>query len=196
MKNLLAVVSALGLTLSASAAEPVWVSDPAHSQVMFSVSHLVIAEVTGKFKEFDVTLLQTSPTDFTGSTLSATIKTASVDTDNEQRDNHLRSDDFFNAEKFPVITFKSRSIDKAGSDTYKISGDLTIRDVTRPVVLEAKYAGQVKDPWGNLKLGFKATTSVNRFDFGLKWDKAIETGGLVAGDVVDITLNMELAQRK
>jgi len=196
MKNLLAVVSALGLTLSASAAEPVWVSDPAHSQVMFSVSHLVIAEVTGKFKEFDVTLLQTSPTDFTGSTLSATIKTASVDTENEQRDNHLRSDDFFNAEKFPVITFKSRSVDKAGSDTYKISGDLTIRDITRPVVLEAKYAGQVKDPWGNLKLGFKATTSVNRFDFGLKWDKAIETGGLVAGDVVDITLNMELAQRK
>ncbi len=75
-------------------------------------------------------------------------------------------------------------------------GDLTIRDVTRPVVLEAKYAGQVKDPWGNLKLGFKATTSVNRFDFGLKWDKAIDTGGLVAGDVVDITLTMELAQRK
>ncbi|MCC6398772.1 MAG: polyisoprenoid-binding protein [Bacteroidetes bacterium] len=196
MTKLLTLLSTIVLAVSGSVSQTVWVDDPAHSQVSFSVAHLVIAEVTGRFKEFTVTLQQTAKEDFTGSILEATIKTASVDTDNEARDKHLRSDDFFNAEKFPEITFKSTSIEKSGTDTYKVIGNLTIRDVTKPVVFEARHTGQVKDPWGNVKIGFKATASVNRFDYGLKWDKAIETGGLVAGDVVDITLLMEMAQRK
>jgi len=196
MTKILTILSSILLAVSISSAQTVWVDDPAHSQVSFSVAHLVIAEVTGRFKEFTVTLQQTAKNDFAGSILEATIKTASVDTENEGRDKHLRSDDFFNAEKFPDITFKSTAIEKTGTDTYKVSGDLTIRDITKPVVFEARYTGQVKDPWGNQKIGFKATASVNRFDYGLKWDKAIETGGLVAGDVVNITLLMEMAQRK
>ncbi len=184
------------LTASITSAQPVWIHDPAHSQVTFSVSHLVIAEVTGQFNDFNVVLKQANNDDFVGSTLEATINTASIHTQNEGRDKHLRSDDFFNAEKFPMITYKSTSIERAGPGAYKITGDLTIRDITRPVILDAKYAGQVKDPWGNMKLGFKATASVNRFDYDLKWNKAIETGGLVAGNEVDITLLMELAQRK
>ena len=196
MTKILTILSTILLAVSISSAQTVWVDDPAHSQVSFSVAHLVIAEVTGRFKEFTVTLQQTAKNDFAGSILEASIKTASVDTENEGRDKHLRSDDFFNAEKFPDITFKSTAIEKTGTDTYKVSGDLTIRDITKPVVFEARYTGQVKDPWGNQKIGFKATASVNRFDYGLKWDKAIETGGLVAGDVVNITLLMEMAQRK
>ncbi|MBP1691624.1 MAG: YceI family protein [Bacteroidetes bacterium] len=196
MTKILTILSTILLAVSISSAQTVWVDDPAHSQVSFSVAHLVIAEVTGRFKEFTVTLQQTAKNDFAGSILEASIKTASVDTENEGRDKHLRSDDFFNAEKFPEITFKSTAIEKTGTDTYKVSGDLTIRDITKPVVFEARYTGQVKDPWGNQKIGFKATASVNRFDYGLKWDKAIETGGLVAGDVVNITLLMEMAQRK
>jgi len=196
MTKILTILITILLAVSVSSAQTVWVDDPAHSQVSFSVAHLVIAEVTGRFNDFTVTLQQTAKDDFAGSILEATIKTASVDTENEGRDKHLRSDDFFNAEKFPEITFKSTAIEKSGTDTYKVSGDLTIRDITKPVVFEARYTGQVKDPWGNQKIGFKATASVNRFDYGLKWDKAIETGGLVAGDVVDITLLMEMAQRK
>jgi polyisoprenoid-binding protein YceI len=196
MTKILTILITILLAVSVSSAQTVWVDDPAHSQVSFSVAHLVIAEVTGRFKDFTVTLQQTAKDDFAGSILEATIKTASVDTENEGRDKHLRSDDFFNAEKFPEIMFKSTAIEKSGTDTYKVSGDLTIRDITKPVVFETRYTGQVKDPWGNLKIGFKATASVNRFDYGLKWDKALETGGLVAGDVVDITLLMEMAQRK
>ena len=172
-----------------------WKADRAHSQVKFSVSHMVIAEVTGRFKEFTVTLEQPGQ-DFVGSKLEADIKTGSVDTDIESRDKHLRSDDFLNAEKYPDITFKSTSFEKTGNDTYKIAGNLTIRDVTKQVVLEAKYNGAVTDPMGNTKAGFKATTTINRFDYGVKWNKTIEAGGLVAGENVEITLLMELAKQK
>ena len=172
-----------------------WKADRAHSQVKFSVSHMVIAEVTGRFKEFTVTLEQPGQ-DFGGSKLEADIKTGSVDTDIESRDKHLRSDDFLNAEKYPDITFKSTSFEKTGNDTYKIAGNLTIRDVTKQVVLEAKYNGAVTDPMGNTKAGFKATTTINRFDYGVKWNKTIEAGGLVAGENVEITLLMELAKQK
>jgi len=171
--------AALGLTLVASgaSAETTWKLDNAHSAVKFSVTHMVIAEVPGNFREFDVTFTQKGSTDFAGSSLAATIKTASINTDNEGRDKHLRSDDFFNAEKFPAITFKSTSFEKTGTDTYIIKGELTIRDVTKPVVLTGRYTGTVKDPWGNTKIGFKATTAINRFDYGLKWNKALEAGG-------------------
>jgi polyisoprenoid-binding protein YceI len=188
----LAAAFTAGLTWSQPAT---WKADKAHSQVKFSVNHLVIAEVTGRFKEFDVTLRH-SKDDLTDAEIEATIKTASIDTDNEGRDKHLRSDDFLNAEKFPEIRFKSTSVEKTGKDTYRITGTLTIRDVTKPVVLETRYNGQVKDSRGNEKAGFKATTTIDRFVFGVKWDRAIETGGLVAGKDVEITLLMELGKEK
>jgi polyisoprenoid-binding protein YceI len=196
MKRLILATLALALTITGASAQTIWKLDNAHSAVRFSVSHMVIAEVPGNFREFDVTFTQKGTADFAGSSLSATIKTASINTDNEGRDKHLRGDDFFNAEKYPAITFTSSPFEKTGTDTYVIKGDLTIRDVTKPVVLKGLYTGTVKDPWGNTRIGFKATASINRFDFGVKWSKAIEAGGLVAGETVDITLLMEFAQGK
>ncbi|MBK7256824.1 MAG: polyisoprenoid-binding protein [Ignavibacteriae bacterium] len=196
MQRTILAVLTLVLAISGAVAQTTWKLDNAHSAVKFSVTHMVIAEVPGNFREFDVTFTQKGTADFAGSSLSATIKTASINTDNEGRDKHLRSDDFFNADKFPAITFTSTSFEKTGTDTYVIKGDLTIRDVTKPVVLNARYTGTVKDPRGNTKIGFKATTAINRFDFGVKWNKAVEAGGLVVGETVDITLLMEFAQAK
>ena len=181
--------------LSAAVSAQTWKQDGAHSQVQFAVTHMVISEVMGNFKEFDVTLKQVNE-DFAGSSLEATIKTASINTENEVRDKHLRSDDFFNAEKFPVITFKSTSFEKSGEKSYKITGNLTIRDVTKPIVLDAKNTGQITDPSGSQRAGFKATASINRLDFGVKWNKAIEAGGFVVSDRVDLTLLMELVKQK
>lgn len=196
MQRITLALIAILVAVTGATANITWKLDNAHSAVKFSVTHMVIAEVPGNFREFDVTFTQKDPADFTGSALSATIKTASINTDNEGRDKHLRGDDFFNAEKHPAITFTSTSFEKTGTDTYAIRGNLTIRDVTKPVVLTARYTGTVKDPWGNIKIGFKATTSINRFDFGVKWNKAIEAGGLVVGETVDVTLLMEFAQAK
>ena len=196
MQRIMIITLALVLAVTGVSAETTWKLDNVHSAVKFSVTHMVIAEVPGSFRDFDVTFVQKGSADFAGSSLNATIKTASVNTDNDGRDKHLRSDDFFNAEKFPVITFKSTAFEKTGTDTYAIKGDLTIRDITKPVVLTARYTGTVKDPWGNTKIGFKATTAISRFEFGLKWNKAVEAGGLVVGETVDIMLLMEFAQAK
>ncbi len=196
MQRVALAVVTLMLAITGATAQITWKLDNAHSAVRFSVTHMVIAEVPGHFREFDVTFTQKDPADFAGSSLSATIKTASITTDNEGRDKHLRGDDFFNADMYPTITFTSTSFEKTGTDTYTVKGTLTIRDVTKPVVLHARYTGTVKDPWGNTKIGFKATTAINRFDFGVKWNKAIEAGGLVVGETVDITLLMEFAQAK
>ena len=168
-----------------------WNLDKAHSSVGFSVKHMVISEVTGNFKDFDVSFKSTK-SDFTDVSVDATIKVGSINTDNEKRDGHLKTDDFFNAEKFPVITFKSASFEKVGDNKYKITGDLTIRDVTKKVTFDATYNGSIKAPWGAQIYSWKATVAINRFDFGLKWNKAIEAGGLIAGDTVNITLNLEL----
>jgi polyisoprenoid-binding protein YceI len=196
MKRIVLAAVALLIAVSGAVAQITWKQDPSHSQVRFSVTHMVIAEVTGNFREFEVSLVQKGTEDFAGSTLNATIKTASINTDNEGRDKHLRSDDFFNAEAYPAITFKSTSFEKTGRDAYLIKGDLTIREVTKPVTLTARYTGQAKDPRGNVKIGFKATTAINRFDFGVKWNKAIEAGGLIVGETVDIMLLMELTQQQ
>jgi len=196
MKFAVAVMSILVLVSSAAFGQgTAWRMDPAHSKVEFGVKHMVISEVTGIFKEFDATLSSSKP-DFTDAVFSANIKTASVSTDNTMRDNHLRSDDFLNAEKYPAITFKSTRVEKTGDDSYKVYGDLTIRDVTKPVILDTKLNGVIKDPMGNQRAGFTATTSINRFDYGVKWNRAIETGGLIAGDKVTITLNMEFVAPK
>lgn len=171
-----------------------WKSDPVHSGVRFTVTHMLVSEVNGRFKEFEVMVKQ-GKEDFSGSTVEATIKTASVSTDSDNRDKHLRSDDFFNAEKYPAITFKSTSFEKTGGDSYAIKGDLTIRDVTKPVTLEAKLFGMVIDPRGT-RVGFRATTTVNRFDFGVRWDRTLDTGGFVVSEDVPITITVALVKQK
>jgi len=190
-----AVLSMLfAITFPATGNAAGWTLDKVHSQVNFSVTHLVVAEVTGGFKDFDVTF-ESMKEDFSDATIGATIRTSSIDTDNQKRDGHLKSDDFLNAETFPDIAFKSVSIEKTGEGRYKITGDLTIRDVTKSVVLDTWFRGTVKDPWGGTRAGFKATTVINRFDYGVRWDAAIEAGGLVAGEEVEITLLLEFIKQ-
>jgi len=171
-------------------AQTVWKLDKAHTKIDFSVTHMLIAEVDGRFTSFDGSVT-TSKGDFSDAKVDVTIKTASITTDNDFRDKHLRSDDFLNAEKYPEIKFHSTSIEKTGDNTYKITGDLTIRDSTKSVVLDAKYNGQIMTG-GATKAAFKATTTIDRFDYGVHWNKTIESGGLVVGKNVDITLLLEL----
>jgi len=194
MRSILLLAVSILVAAGTAAAQTVWKTDKSHSNVKFTVTHLVIAEVGGRFTDFDATVTH-SKDDLSDMKVEATIKTASINTDNEQRDTHLKSDDFLNAEKYPTITFKSTKVEKTGADTYRITGDLTIRDVTKPVVLDTKYRGVAKDPWGNTKAGFRATTTIDRFDWGVKWNKAIETGGLVAGKDIEITLLFEFAKQ-
>ena len=175
-------------------AQTTWVPDKAHSEVSFTVQYLVISKVTGKFNNFDFTLDQTTD-DLSGSTLKATVDVASIDTDNEKRDNHLRSDDFLNAEKFPTLVFVSTAFEKAGENRYRVPGNLTIRNITRPVVLDVHYNGTVQDPWGNTKAGFTATTTINRFDFDVKWDKTNAVGDLVVGKDIEITLLVQAVKQ-
>ena len=166
-----------------------WRLDRGHSKVQFAVQHMLISEVIGWFKEFDINVSSTKE-DLSDAQIDATIKVASINTENERRDGHLKTDDFFNAEKFPEIKFKSTKFEKTGDKTFKIHGDLTIRDITKPVVFNAVLNGSVKTQRGTV-MGWKATLDVNRFDYSLKWNRAIETGGLVAGETISITLNLE-----
>lgn len=189
IRSFFAFLLALGLTATA-VAQSAWTLDKSHSGVKFSVRHMVISDVEGSFKDYDVTF-KSEKEDFSDAVIEATIKTASINTDNEGRDKHLRSDDFFNADKFPTITFKSTKFEKTGDKTYKIYGNLTIRDVTKPVVFEAVNGGTLNTQRGVVS-GWKATLIINRFDYHLKWDRAIETGGLVVGPDVTITVNAQV----
>ena len=195
MKRIFTMILPILLLTSALSAQTVWKADRSHSSVTFSVTHLVISEVTGRFTDFDVTLTQ-GKDDFSGSTVEASIKTASINTDNEFRDKDLRSGNFFTADSFPTITFKTSSFEKTGEGSYKITGMLTIRDVSKEVTLDGKLLGTMTDPRGNTKMGFKATTSIDRFDYGVKWDRKLDSGGLVVSKNVDITLLMALAKQK
>jgi polyisoprenoid-binding protein YceI len=170
-----------------------WTLDKAHSNIGFSVKHMVISRVTGNFRKFDVTFNSTKD-DFTDGYVEAVIDVASINTDNEKRDQHLQSDDFFNAAKFPQIKFKSSSFQKVGGSKYKITGAMTMRDVTKQVTFDAEYNGTVKSPWGATVCSWTVTTAVNRFDYNLKWSKAIETGGLIVGDMVAITMDLEFTK--
>ncbi len=175
--------------------QTIWKLDMAHSKVMFSISHMVISEVTGRFKDFDATLEQIND-DFSNSNLKAVIKVKSIDTDNEGRDKHLLSPDFFNVEKFPEITFVSKKFEKVGKDAYNVTGDFTMHGVVKEISLSVKFNGTMVDPWGNTRAGFKATTKINRKDFGIQWNKTLETGGLLVGEDVDILINVEMQKEK
>lgn len=176
-------------------AQTKWSIDKAHSKVQFSATHLIISEVTGEFKNFDGSV-ETSGDDFSNAKVNFTIDVSSISTDNEQRDNHLKSDDFFNAQKFPKMTFVGKSMQKVGDNKYKLVGDLTIRDITKQIALDVTYNGTVKDPWGNTKAGFKITGELNRFDYNLKWNALMEAGGAVVGKMIGITINLELQKSK
>jgi len=171
-----------------------WSLDAVHSNVKFTVSHLVISEVDGHFKMFDGTMTN-AKADFTDAKIEFTVDVASISTDNSMRDDHLKSDDFFNAAKFPKMKFVSKSFKKVSGNKYELAGDLTIRDVTKPVIFAVTYGGIVKDPYGNIKTGFKAKSTINRKTFGLKWSAVTEAGGVVVGDDVDINLNIQLAKK-
>jgi polyisoprenoid-binding protein YceI len=166
-----------------------WAVDKVHTNVIFSVSHLVVSDVEGKFKSFDGSLESDKP-DFSDAKIIFTVDVSSVNTDNDMRDNHLKSDDFFNASKFPQIKFESTSFQPTGGNKYKLSGNLTIRDVTKPVVFDVTFGG-VANAMGGTHAGFKAKATINRFDYNLKWSATTEAGGLVVGKDVDITINAD-----
>lgn len=176
-------------------AQSKWTVDKSHSKVQFLVTHLIIVEVTGQFKSFDAKV-EASKDDFTDATIEFSADVSSISTDNEGRDKHLKSDDFFNAEKFPKITFVGKSFIKVGDKNYKLVGDFTIRDVTKQITLDVVYNGSVKDPWGNTKAGFKIKGDVNRFDYNLKWNSLMETGGAVVSKTVSIVVDLELQKVK
>lgn len=168
--------------------------DPAHSDVMFKVKHLMISTVSGIFKSFDATL-EAEKEDLTDAKVRFEADVDSIDTKNEQRDAHLKSDDFFNAEQFPKLTFVSTAIEKLSDEEYRLTGDLTVRGTTKPVELKVEYNGRVIDPWGQERLGFEATGKINRKDFGLKWSAVTEAGGLVVADDVKLQINAELVKQ-
>jgi polyisoprenoid-binding protein YceI len=190
LRTLLAV---LFFSVTSLAQQTVWNFDKAHSQVQFKVTHLVISEVTGNFRDF-VGTVKTDGEDFSTAEIEFTIQTKSIDTDNGRRDAHLRSDDFFNAEKFPEIKFISKSIREIGENEYKLVGDLTIRDVTKEIELDMVAGGLISDNYGNRKAGFKVTGTIDRFDYNLKWNALLEAGGAVVGSDVDIICNVQLVK--
>jgi polyisoprenoid-binding protein YceI len=183
-----------GNEVAPSYAATKWTIDKVHSNVKFTVTHLVISEVEGYFKIFDGSLEHSKP-DYSDAKINFTVDVNSINTDNENRDKHLKSDDFFNAEKFPQMKFESTSFTPLGNNKYKLIGNLTIRDVTKPVTFDVSYGGTA-NMGTTVKSGFKAKGTINRFDYGLKWDKATEAGGMVVGKDVEIVVNAELNQAK
>ena len=195
MKNLVfSFLIVFVIVLSVSAQSTEWEIDKPHTNVGFTVTHLVISDVTGRFNEFEGSV-KSSGEDFNGAQINIVINTASIYTDNEKRDNHLRSEDFFNAEKNPQITFKSSSFKKINDEKYEITGDLTMNGVTHEVTLDGTLKGIIKDPWGGTRAGFKAKTSVDRYDYNLTYNKALEAGGFLIGQNVDIEINIELKKK-
>jgi polyisoprenoid-binding protein YceI len=171
-----------------------WNIDASHSHVEFSVRHLMISTVKGRFGEVSGKVV-TDEGDPSRGQVEVTINAASIDTREAQRDAHLRSADFFDAENFPTLTFKSTRIAKASGDDLTVTGDLTIRGTTREVVLDVTSEGRVTDPWGGERAGFTAKGKIKRSDFGLTWNMALETGGVVVGDEIKISIDVELVKQ-
>jgi polyisoprenoid-binding protein YceI len=170
-----------------------WVIDPAHSKVGFKVKHLMISNVTGSFREFSGNVATTG-NDFSTAEISLTLNTASIDTEMADRDAHLKSGDFFDAENHPTITFEGKGLKDLGDDLYEITGDLTIREVKKPVTLSVEYGGIMSDPWGNVKAGFTINGKINRKEWGLNWNAALEAGGVLVGEDVKISSDIQLAK--
>lgn len=176
-----------------SKAQTTWIVDPTHSSVQFEVSHLAVSSVTGQFTSFSGTILSKKNV-FSGAKVSATVQTASITTNNLERDKNLKDEDFFNVEKYPEMQFESTSFEDKGDNMYQITGNLTIKGITKVVTLNAKYGGIVSIN-NKKKAGFQAKTSIDRFDFGLTWDDMLDNGGLIVGEEVEIILNIELVKQ-
>jgi polyisoprenoid-binding protein YceI len=167
-----------------------WKLDNAHTQVTFSAKHMMVTTVRGQFHDMQGTI-ELDETDPTRSRGAFTVATASVDTNFGARDTHLRSADFFDVEKNPALTFTSRSITRKGTSAFDLTGDLTIHGVTRPVTFDVSFLGKAKDPWGNERIAFEADVTINRKDYGLNWNAALETGGFLVGDEVKVSLSVQ-----
>jgi polyisoprenoid-binding protein YceI len=177
---------------TATATTTKWAIDPSHSEIQFKVKHLMITTVTGTFKDFSAEV-ELEGDDLNNAQVSFWANTASIFTNDEKRDGHLRSGDFFDSEKFPKLRFKSTRIEGSGND-WKVTGDLTIKDVTKPVTLDVEWSGQAKDPWGNTKAGLNLSGKIDRKEFGLTWNAALEAGGVLVSDEVRILAEVQLAK--
>ena len=182
----------LALATVAPAAD-VYTIDGAHSDVNFKIRHL-ISQVNGRFVEFDGTV-NVDFKNLDASSVTFSIDAASIDTDNEDRDTHLRSADFFDVEKYPAITFKSSKITKVGDNDYEVTGTFTMIGVSKEITLPVTYLGAVQDPWGNTKAGYELSTTINRKDYGMEWNKALDAGGFILGDDVEIAISLQLTKK-
>ena len=170
-----------------------WAVDKSHTKIQFSARHMIISEVTGQFNDYELKLHATQ--DFSEVDVELEIQVNSIDTGIIERDNHLKSPDFFDVENFPKMIFKSKSVKVINEEKFKLLGDLTIRDVTKPIELDVTYGGTIKDPWGFTRAGFKVQGSVNRFDYNLKWNALMETGGAVVSKNINIICDLEVTKQ-
>lgn len=171
-----------------------WQLDKSHSEISFSVRHMMISTARGRFEDFDGKF-EVNETDPGQSKIEVTIQAASINTKDGQRDGHLKSPDFFDVEKYPTLSFKSTRIEQVNGQNFRLIGDLTIKDVTKEVALAVEYAGQSKSPWGTVSAGFSAHTKINRKEWGLVWNVALETGGMLVGEEVSINIELELVKQ-
>lgn len=196
MKKSIALIGTIiALSLPAFAFASTWTIDPDHSNIGFKVKHLMVSNVKGSFDKH-TGVVEINDEDITKSKVEVSIDTNSINTNVEKRDEHLRSADFFDVAKFPTMTFVSKKVAKAGKDKLKVTGDLTLHGVTKQVVLDVDaISKESKDPWGNIRRGTTATTKIDRKDFGLTWNKGLETGGVLVGDEITITLEIEMIKK-
>jgi len=196
MKRIIASISTIiALALPAFAFATTWTIDPDHSNVGFKVRHLMVSNVKGNFDKH-TGAVEINDKDITKSKVEVSIDTNSINTNVQKRDEHLRSAEFFDVAKFPTMTFVSKKVAKAGKDKLKVTGDLTLHGVTKEVVLDVEGpTKESKDPWGNIRKGATATTKINRKDFGLVWNAALETGGVAVGEEITITLEIEMIKK-
>ncbi|GAB4024474.1 YceI family protein [Spirosoma koreense] len=171
-----------------------WVLDPTHSELGFKIRHLMISNISGSFQQFQVEV-ETKNDDFSTAQIRATADIASINTSNAQRDQHLRASDFFEAETYPQLSFQSTNVEKLDEDTYSITGDLTMKGVSKPVKLTAEYSGVTKDPWGGVRAGFTITGKINRSDWGINFNGVLETGGLALSEEVKINSEIQLVKQ-
>jgi len=193
MKRNVFFLSVAFLAVAGFAAANTYTIDPVHSDVSFKVRHLV-SKTSGQFTEFDGTIVADFD-NLDASSVIFTIKSASIDTKNEDRDKHLRSGDFFDVETYPEITFTSSKITGSGANSYAVEGTLTMHGVSKTVTLPVVFLGEVKDPWGNTKAGFEIETTIDRKDYGIIWNKALDAGGMILGDEVEISINLETQKK-
>ncbi|MFA0963682.1 YceI family protein [Roseivirga sp. BDSF3-8] len=181
-------------TLNQVQTQTKWVSDPAHSELTFKVRHLMISNVKGEFTDFQVEMTSNGD-DLTAAEVQVKINAGSVSTNNADRDNHLKAEDFFDVANHPELSFTSNAVQKVDDETYKVKGNLTIKGVSKEVVLDAEFGGYVTDPYGNEKAGFSISGKINRKEFGLNWNAALETGGVMVGDEVKLNAEVQLVKQ-